>query len=168
MLLHRGTLDIYTHDPFMLTLLDDRLNDRAARDAFIGSNLCNVGTSMVSVDPVGNVTGCNFISESVGNVRDEPFADIWARLVDKYSDIRQPPTGACSACGVLASCMGGCKAFHYAGKYDERCGETRFGEPHRHGLPVADVAKIVPDRGAGVFLGMPKVGTRLAMDGILR
>ena len=32
--------------------------------------------------------------------------------------------------------MGGCKAFHYTGKYDERCGETRFGEDRPHGLSV--------------------------------
>ncbi|BCL16666.1 radical SAM/SPASM domain-containing protein [Micromonospora sagamiensis] len=160
MLRYRGRLDIYTHDPFMLTLLDQRLDDNAARDAFIGANLCNVGTSMVSIDPVGNVTGCNFISEAVGNLREEPFAVIWDRLVDKYSDTRQPPTGACSGCGVLSACMGGCKAFHYIGKYDERCGETRFGERHPHGLPVAAVEQIVPDRPAGAFLGMPRVGVR--------
>src|SRR5205807_123753 len=38
MLDYQGTLDIYTHDPFMLTVLDDRLTDRAAREMFIGSN----------------------------------------------------------------------------------------------------------------------------------
>jgi len=165
MLRHRGTLDIYTHDPFMLTILDNRLDDRAARDAFIGSNLCNVGTSMVSIDPVGNVTGCNFISEAVGNVREEPFADIWRRLVDKYSDSREPPRGACTNCGVLSSCMGGCKAFHYVDKYDERCGETRFGESRPHGLPVTDVEALVPDRAPGVFLGMPGARIGLPLNG---
>ncbi|MGE0795701.1 MAG: radical SAM/SPASM domain-containing protein, partial [Acidimicrobiia bacterium] len=128
MLVNRGRLDIYTHDPFMLTLLDERLADDASRADFIGANMCNVGTSMVSIDPVGNVTGCNFLPEAIGNVRDEPFADIWARLVARYSDEAEPPTGACSGCSALAACMGGCKAYHYVDKYDERCGETRFGE----------------------------------------
>jgi len=162
MLRHRGRLDIYTHDPFMLTLLDDRLDDEPARAAFIGSNLCNVATSMVSIDPVGNVTGCNFIPEVIGNVREEPFGDIWDRLVHRYSDEREPPTGACNGCGVLAACMGGCKAYHYVGKYDERCGERRFGEHEPHGLPVAAVDAVVPDREPGVFLGMPALGSRLA------
>lgn len=161
MLAHRDRLDIYTHDPFMLTLLDDRLEEPEARADFIGANLCNVGTSMVSIDPVGNVTGCNFIPEPIGNVREQPFAVIWERLVERYSDERKPPDGACSGCGVLAKCMGGCKAFHYVGKYDERCGETRFGGAAPHGLPVATFASLAPDREAGVFLGMPKVGSRL-------
>jgi radical SAM protein with 4Fe4S-binding SPASM domain len=162
MLSHRGRLDIYTHDPFMLTLLDGRLEEPDARADFIGANLCNVGTSMVSIDPVGNVTGCNFIPEPMGNVREEPFSVIWHRLVQRYSDERKPPNGACSGCGVLAKCMGGCKAFHYVGKYDERCGETRFGEPEPHGLPAVTFARVAPDREAGVFLGMPKVSSRLA------
>jgi AdoMet-dependent heme synthase len=162
MLRHRGRLDIYTHDPFMLTLLDDRLDDEQARAAFIGSNLCNVATSMVSIDPAGNITGCNFIPEVIGNVREEPFAVIWDRLVDRYSDEREPPTGACTGCGVLTACMGGCKAYHYVGKYDERCGERRFGEPEPHGLPAAAVDAVIPDRAPGVFLGMPRLGSRLA------
>lgn len=49
MLDYRGRLDIYTHDPFMLTILDDRLSSESARADFIGANLCNVGTSMVSI-----------------------------------------------------------------------------------------------------------------------
>jgi radical SAM protein with 4Fe4S-binding SPASM domain len=117
---------------------------------------------MVSIDPVGNVTGCNFIPEVIGNVREEPFGVIWDRLVHRYSDEREPPTGACNGCGVLAACMGGCKAYHYVGKYDERCGERRFGEPEPHGLPVAAVDAVVPDREPGVFLGMPTLGSRLA------
>jgi radical SAM protein with 4Fe4S-binding SPASM domain len=161
MLRNRGRLDIYTHDPFMLTLLDNRLSDEQARAAFIVSNLCNVATSMVSIDPVGNITGCNFIPEVIGNVRDEPFAAIWQRLVERYSDEREPPTGACGGCGVLAKCMGGCKAYHYVGKYDERCGQTRFGESDPHGLQVASVQAAIPDRAPGVFLGLPKVGSRL-------
>jgi AdoMet-dependent heme synthase len=161
MLSYRGIIDIYTHDPFMLTLLDGRLADESARADFIGANLCNVGTSMVSIDPVGNVTGCNFISQTIGNVREEPFQAIWDRLVTHYSDEREPPTGACSGCGTLAKCMGGCKAYHYVGKYDERCGESRFGEHAPHGLPVASIDAVVPDRAPGVFLGMPTFGSRL-------
>ena len=161
MLDYRGRLDIYTHDPFMLTILDHRLTDESARADFIGANLCNVGTSMVSIDPVGNVTGCNFISQTMGNVREQPFREIWDKIVTHYSDKLNPPTGACGSCGVLSKCMGGCKAYHYIDKYDERCGESRFGEHTPHGLPVATVNAIVPDRAPGVFLGMPTIGGRL-------
>jgi radical SAM protein with 4Fe4S-binding SPASM domain len=156
MLVYSGRLDIYTHDPFMLTVLDDRLDDPQDRADFIGANLCNVATSMVSIDPVGNVTGCNFIPEVIGNVRDEPFADIWQRLIDRYSDDTHPPSGACSGCSVLGACMGGCKAFHYVGKYDERCGETRFGDTSPHGLPVSPITTAQPGGAPGVFLGIPR------------
>lgn len=153
MLANRGALDIYTHDPFMLTLLDDRLDDETARADFIGANICNVATGMVSIDPSGNVSGCNFIEEVIGNVRKEPFADIWARLVARYSDRVTPPDGPCTSCASNPACMGGCKAFHYNGKYDERCGETRFGdeEPHkttRLSLPLYPEAPLRRDAGA--------------------
>lgn len=155
---YQGRLDIYTHDPFMLTLLDERMDDPQQRADFIGANLCNVGTSMVSIDPVGNVTGCNFIDEAIGNIREEPFAEIWQRLVDRYSDANEPPTGPCGDCSVLGSCMGGCKAFHYSGKYDERCGSQRFRELRPHGLPTSDATNTgsAPARAPGVFLGMPR------------
>lgn len=163
MLEHRGILDVYTHDPFMLGLLDDRLTGEQVRADFIGANLCNVASSMVSIDPVGNVTGCNFIPEVIGNVREESFGAIWQRLIDRYADDRNPPTGACSSCGVLASCMGGCKAFHYVDRYDERCGESRFGEVEPHGLPVAAFESGVPDRAAGVFVQQVRPVSRLAL-----
>jgi radical SAM protein with 4Fe4S-binding SPASM domain len=108
MLAYRGRLDIYTHDPFMLTILDGRLTDEAARADFIGANLCNVGTSMVSIDPVGNVTGCNFISQAMGNVRDRPFQAIWDKLVNHYSDELDPPTGACSTAPARLCYVTGC------------------------------------------------------------
>ncbi|PKV98962.1 radical SAM/SPASM domain-containing protein [Nocardia fluminea] len=158
---YQGTLDIYTHDPFMLTLLDDRMGDRANREAFIGSNLCNVGTSMVSIDPVGNVSGCNFIEESIGNVRDEPFADIWDRLVARYSDRTDPPSGPCGSCSALDGCLGGCKAFHYNGKYDERCGAQRFPDatPHAVGTAERGIPAPEPSRAPGVFVGLPRLRT---------
>ncbi|WP_063007168.1 radical SAM/SPASM domain-containing protein [Nocardia kruczakiae] len=156
---HQGALDIYTHDPFMLTLLDDRLTDRSTRETFIGSNLCNVGTSMVSIDPVGNVSGCNFVEESIGNVRQEPFAAIWDRLVARYSDRTDPPSGPCGSCSALAGCMGGCKAFHYNGKYDERCGAQRFtdSDPHHLGTEHRTIPAVEPSRAPGVFVGLPRL-----------
>ncbi len=156
MLEFRGRVDIYTHDPFMLSLLDDRLEDPNARADFIGANICNVATGMISIDPVGNVTGCNFIEEVIGNVREEPVAAIWDRLVHRYSDSEEPPDGPCSGCSDKPGCMGGCKAFHYNGKYDERCGEQRFGHPEPHGvsarpLPMYPTAPL--SQKAGSFKG---------------
>lgn len=156
MLRHRGVIDIYTHDPFMLSLLDDRLDDPLARADYIGSNICNVAASMISIDPVGNVTGCNFLEEIIGNVRTEPLAEVWRRLVARYSDTVELPAGPCTKCTQMSSCMGGCKAFHYNAKYDERCGERRFGEERPHGatrlsLPLYPTAPL--QRAAGTYTG---------------
>lgn len=131
---NRGVLDVYTHDPFMLSLLDDRIIDPLEREDFIGANACNVGKSMVSIDPVGNVVACNFLDEVFGNVREEPFSDIWNRLVNHYANRHAALNGPCSGCSQESSCAGGCQAFHFHGIFDERCGEIRFGEniPHRN------------------------------------
>ncbi len=153
-LTYRGVIDLYTHDPFMLTVLDDRLDDEEARAAFIGSNICNVGTSMISIDPVGNVTGCNFIEKVIGNTRDEPVAAIWERLTRTYSDEEDPPGGPCQSCASRPQCMGGCKAFHYTGKFDERCGERHFGAHADHGLeamPLPAYPAAPQSRKAGEF-----------------
>ncbi|MBB2988529.1 radical SAM/SPASM domain-containing protein [Terracoccus luteus] len=135
---YRGVLDIYTHDPFMLHLIDDRLRDDPASYAsFVGANVCNVGTNMVSIDPVGNVTGCNFLRESFGNVREEPFQEIWERLVDHYRPVKKPQSGACTGCSVASSCSTGCLAFHQAGvNVDARCSTSRFPEVSARPVPV--------------------------------
>lgn len=138
---YRGALDIYTHDPFMLHLIDERLrDDRAAYSSFVGANVCNVGTNMVSIDPVGNVTGCNFLRESFGNVREEPFQKIWERLIDHYRPVKEPLSGACKGCSRASSCSTGCLAFHQAGvNVDARCSTSRFTDVSVRPVPV-DVA----------------------------
>ena len=59
---------------------------------------------------------------------------------------------------ALGPCMGGCKAFHYNGKYDERCGAQRFTDTAPHGLGSADqvIPENSPGRAPGVFLGLPR------------
>ena len=138
---YRGVIDIYSHDPFMLHLIDDRLrDDRAAYESFVGANVCNVGTSMVSIDPVGNVTGCNFLRESFGNVRDEPFQGIWERLVNHYRPVKRPGAGACQGCDLSSSCSTGCLAFHRADEnVDARCSTSRFPEVSAFPIPADGV-----------------------------
>jgi hypothetical protein len=87
-------------------------------------------------------------------------AKIWDRVVKKYSDVTSPPGGPCSSCSSGKACLGGCKAFHYIGKHDERCGETRFAEDHPHGLtvhelPVFPTASLT--KKAGEYQGLLRV-----------
>ncbi len=125
---HRGILDVYTHDPFMNTLLDDRISGDRDREAFVAHNACNVGKYMMSICPNGDVTGCNFIARSIGNLREEPLAVLWDRLMRDYDDslTRRGPCGDCSQHGA---CQNGCKAFHipYELAYDKRCEHGPYG-----------------------------------------
>ena len=125
---YRGRLDVYTHDPFMNTLLDARISSPAEREAFLAHNACNVGKYMMSICPNGDVTGCNFIERVVGNVRNEPISTIWDRLVGDYDD-REVKRGPCSTCSGQSSCQNGCKAFHlpYESEFDKRCDQGPFG-----------------------------------------
>lgn len=136
MLQYRDQLDIYSHDPFMLHLLDQRLTDPLERAAFIGANQCNVGRSMISIDPCGDVSACNFIDEVIGNVHEESIEKIWNRLVKRY-DSRNAASSAstpCSDCVDASFCQGGCKTFHYSGSYDQRCGMQRVWENAPHNI----------------------------------
>jgi len=132
---YRGTIDVYTHDPFMISLMDDRIGSELAREDFIAHNQCNVGKYMMSICPNGDVTGCNFIEHVVGNLRVDSVETIWNRLVDEYDDGKREG-GPCSGCGKLSACKTGCKAFHlpFETRYDKRCEGERFGEWTPEGL----------------------------------
>lgn len=125
---HSDELDIYTHDPFMLSQMDHRiLSDRTKYESYVGANVCNVGTNMVSIDPTGNVTGCNFLRKRFGNVREEPFIEIWKRLVEYYEPVKQPTSGSCTRCSLASSCSSGCLAFHEdPNEFDARCSTDPF------------------------------------------
>jgi radical SAM protein with 4Fe4S-binding SPASM domain len=124
---YRPRLDVYTHDPFMLTIIDDRLGEQAFSD-FEAHNVCNAGRSMMSIAPDGEVSGCNFIERTVGNCRQEPLAAIWDRLL---SDCREETEATpCAGCSGYKQCRTGCRAFHlpWNDRYDKRCAVTRFAE----------------------------------------
>jgi radical SAM protein with 4Fe4S-binding SPASM domain len=127
-----GVIDIYTHDPFMLNFLTGDFEKKIA-EKIICDNSCHVGLSKVSIDPVGNVTGCNFIAESIGNIRNDCIARIWEKLVNKYNTALDKP---CTSCAYLNVCSGGCKAFYYNGNFDQRCSVRRFNDKKSHNLDV--------------------------------
>ncbi len=124
---NRSRLDVYTHDPFMLTLADERLNEGELAD-FEAHNVCNAGQRMMSIAPDGDVSGCNFIERSVGNWHETSLSDIWDQLVnDCATDTGDSP---CKDCSGFNQCRTGCKAFFlpWEGGYDRRCYSQRFAE----------------------------------------
>ncbi len=79
-----------------------------------GMNMCGAGRIVCLIDPIGDVFACPFaIHESLraGNIRDAGgFGRIWGES-ELFAQLRRPRVGgACTSCGALNSCGGGCMA----------------------------------------------------------
>jgi AdoMet-dependent heme synthase len=79
---------------------------------------CMAGNGFAFVSHVGDVCGCGFLPLSVGNVRDRPFSELYARS-PLFEAFRDPARlgGDCGACEFRAVC-GGCRARAYAATGD--------------------------------------------------
>lgn len=81
-------------------------------DAYPNLNFgfCAAGTERAyyTLDPLGNVRPCNHTPTILGNLFEEPFADLIApeRLASFVEAV--PPS--CSPCRLRTTCQGGCKA----------------------------------------------------------
>ena len=70
---------------------------------------CRAGTNYCRITPEGNVTPCPYMPDSVGNVRNKSFVDIWWNS-DMFKNLRQPEYhGKCQECEYKLLC-GGCRA----------------------------------------------------------
>ena len=70
---------------------------------------CLAGTRYARVTPEGDVTPCPYMEQSVGNVRDHNFSDLWQHA-EIFQDLREPKLeGRCGACEYTKLC-GGCRA----------------------------------------------------------
>ena len=74
---------------------------------------CIAGTGYCRITPAGDVTPCPYLPVSVGNVRQEPFGDIWYGS-DILIALRDPDrlSGRCGRCEYRRAC-GGCRARAY-------------------------------------------------------
>ena len=74
---------------------------------------CIAGTGYCRITPAGDVTPCPYLPVSVGNVRQEPFGDIWYGS-DILVALRDPDrlSGRCGRCEYRRAC-GGCRARAY-------------------------------------------------------
>jgi radical SAM protein with 4Fe4S-binding SPASM domain len=76
---------------------------------------CSAGRGFVYVKPDGQVWPCPFIEVSCGNVRETPFAEIWAAS-PVLRDLRERESrlhGRCGDCGYRRLC-GGCRGRAWA------------------------------------------------------
>jgi radical SAM protein with 4Fe4S-binding SPASM domain len=80
---------------------------------------CQAGLTVVGIDSVGNVKGCESIySEDLieGNLREESFETIWYKegnfAYNRNFDIQQL-SGKCGACDKAMYCRGGCRGSNF-------------------------------------------------------
>jgi [mycofactocin precursor peptide]-tyrosine decarboxylase / 3-amino-5-[(4-hydroxyphenyl)methyl]-4,4-dimethylpyrrolidin-2-one synthase len=107
----RAHPDVLTGDSFFhLSALGEPLD---------GLGMCGAGRIVCCVDPRGDVFACPFVLVDefrAGNVRSQPFAEIW-RASALFHRLRGSQVGGgCQSCGAYDRCHGGCMAVkHFAG-----------------------------------------------------
>lgn len=71
---------------------------------------CAAGTDRAyyTLDPLGNVRPCNHTPTILGNLFEEPFADLIAP--ERLASFVEAVPEFCSACRLRITCQGGCKA----------------------------------------------------------
>jgi heme b synthase len=86
---------------------------------------CLAGVGFCFVSHVGDVQPCGYFDKLAGNVREQPFADIW-RGSPLFAELRDLDAlkGKCGACEYKRVC-GGCRARAY-----ERTGDYLAEEPY--------------------------------------
>ena len=92
----------------------NKINNLMERLKVWGGN--QAGVKLLNIDYKGNVKPDPFFLESVGNVRDTPFATIWSSN-GLLTQLRQHPrklTGKCSNCDHIKICNGSSRPRAYA------------------------------------------------------
>ena len=70
---------------------------------------CAAGLITARVSPSGHVTPCPLMNDPVfGNVKEEPFSEIWERVDQSGWSRRLPFSDRCEHCVSLRKCGGGC------------------------------------------------------------
>ncbi len=86
----------------------------AGQDSALLANAgCMAARQYVRVNPEGGVTPCPYLPLEAGNVRSQPFGDIWLDAPVLRSMREQSPGGRCGECEYGKVC-GGCRARAHA------------------------------------------------------
>jgi len=74
---------------------------------------CLAGTAVCFVSNVGDVYPCGYLPVTAGNIRQQPFGDVW-RSAEVFGRLRDPEAfeGKCGDCRYLSICAG-CRARAY-------------------------------------------------------
>ena len=101
---------------------------------------CPCGTQYCRITPDGKVTPCPYLPEVAGDLKSQPFADVW-QSSPLFRRLREGTLqGKCGACEYRALC-GGCRARGFALE-----GDVLAADPSCLYEPTGDMAPIEPAR----------------------
>ena len=101
---------------------------------------CPCGTQYCRITPDGKVTPCPYLPEVAGDLKSQPFADVW-QSSPLFRRLREGTLqGKCGACEYRALC-GGCRARGFALE-----GDVLAADPSCSYEPTGDTAPIEPAR----------------------
>jgi AdoMet-dependent heme synthase len=104
---------------------------------------CLAGSRYCRVTPLGEVTACPYIEDSVGSIRNQSFAEIW-QSAPMFQQLRAPsPKGRCGECEYRKLC-GGCRARPLA-RDGELMGEDFLCDYTPKGEAVIEPMKAIGD-----------------------
>lgn len=115
--IHAGSLLINAKcAPHYRRVLWERNQDSPFVRTFRGGG-CPAGTYYCRIGPTGDVTPCPYMPVSAGNVRQQPFGQIWnsSELLARFRTER--PGGRCGSCEFTEFC-GGCRCRAFAATGD--------------------------------------------------
>jgi radical SAM protein with 4Fe4S-binding SPASM domain len=85
----------------------------------LGNKGCSACDGLLSVAPNGDVLPCSSYADSVGNLLEEQFSDIWENSKATYYRRKEFARDRCKACGNFEICNGACPLYWQHRGYTE-------------------------------------------------
>ncbi len=87
----------------------------------LGNKSCAAADGLVSVAPDGSLLPCSSWDESLGNLFETPFLDLWFSPSGKYYKEKFFAPPECQTCGSFTACQGACPLYwRYVGEKHTR------------------------------------------------
>jgi len=77
----------------------------------LGNKSCAACDGLLSVAPNGDVLPCSSYPESVGNLLEKPFSEIWNSATALFFRRKKFTPDECAGCGDFAACTGACPLY---------------------------------------------------------
>ncbi len=101
----------------------------------LGNKNCAASDGLISVDPEGNVLPCSSYPESVGNLLDSDFDEVWFSSRAAHFKNKRYAPDKCRTCGSFVACQAACPLYWDFAGYGEL--ETAWsGRAERKCAPV--------------------------------